>query len=186
MPTSLGLRDADPHRSERGANIEQLIATIRAVQSAVRPASQVTRPRSPDHDCDWSPDSVKLGAEIGGFCAQDGQGIAKIGHLTLDQATFAQRLQRRRRPNETLRGFDIPVPATLVLRRNGLMSSECRVSPRRPRLRRPASRAPRAVRRGSAPSRQPRSRGDRASRRWHRASGRSTRLPASCRRASGS
>jgi hypothetical protein len=47
--------------------------------------SQVTRSWPPDHVCGRAPDSVKLGAEIGGFRAHDGRGIAKIGHLTLDQ-----------------------------------------------------------------------------------------------------
>ena len=47
--------------------------------------SQVTRSWQPDHVCDRAPDSVKLAVEIGGFRAHDGRGIAKIGHLTLDQ-----------------------------------------------------------------------------------------------------
>ena len=49
------------------------------------PASQVTRSWQPDHVCDGSPDSIKFGREIGWFRAHDGRGIAKIGHLTLDQ-----------------------------------------------------------------------------------------------------
>ena len=49
------------------------------------PASQVTRWWQPDYDCDGSPDSVRFGAEIGEFRTHDGRGIAKIGHLTLDQ-----------------------------------------------------------------------------------------------------
>ena len=49
------------------------------------PASQVTRSWQPDYVCDGSPDSVESGTEIGGFRAHDERGIAKIGHLTLDQ-----------------------------------------------------------------------------------------------------
>jgi hypothetical protein len=54
-------------------------------QTVIGMTSQVTRPWPPDHVCDGSPDSVKLGAEIGGFRAHDERGIAKIGHLTLDK-----------------------------------------------------------------------------------------------------
>jgi hypothetical protein len=59
--------------------------------SGMRPVigvtSQVTRSWPPDHVCDRAPDSVKLGAEIGGFRAHGEREIAKIGHLTLDQET---------------------------------------------------------------------------------------------------
>ena len=74
----------DPRRGTRrfkSIRPDQLIGPV----DDAEPASQVTLPRSPDHVCDRSPDSVKFGAEIRGFRAHDERGIAKIGHLTLDQ-----------------------------------------------------------------------------------------------------
>ena len=55
------------------------------MQTVIGMTSQVTRSWQPDHVYDRSPDSVEFGAEIGGFRAQRGRRIAKIGHLTLDQ-----------------------------------------------------------------------------------------------------
>lgn len=83
-----------PRYTRRGPRwaFDRLLARARILwhmRPVIGAASQVTRTWQPDHVCDRSPDSVKFGAEIGGFRAHDGRGIAKIGHLTLDLALIA-------------------------------------------------------------------------------------------------